>query len=34
MLFAPAAVIITAIESGESFHAGGLDLRLLDVAFQ
>lgn len=34
MLFAPAAVIITAIESGESFHAGGLDLRLLDAAFQ
>jgi methenyltetrahydromethanopterin cyclohydrolase len=34
MLFAPAAVIITALESGESFHAGGLDLSLLDAAFR
>ena len=34
MLFAPAAVIVTALESGESFRAGGLDLDLLDAAFQ
>jgi methenyltetrahydromethanopterin cyclohydrolase len=34
MLFAPAAVIVTALETGESFHAGGLDLSLLDAAFQ
>src|SRR5436309_8921911 len=34
MLFAPAAVIVTALESGESFHAGGLDLDLLDAAFR
>ena len=34
MLFAPAAVIVTAAETGESFHAGGLDLGLLDAAFQ
>jgi methenyltetrahydromethanopterin cyclohydrolase len=33
MLFAPAAVIVTALETGESFHAGGLDLSLLDAAF-
>jgi methenyltetrahydromethanopterin cyclohydrolase len=34
MLFAPAAVIVTALETGESFHVGGLDLSLLDAAFQ
>jgi len=33
MLFAPAAVIVTALETGESFHAGGLNLSLLDAAF-
>jgi methenyltetrahydromethanopterin cyclohydrolase len=33
MLFAPAEVIITAIETGESFHAGGVDVGLLDAAF-
>jgi methenyltetrahydromethanopterin cyclohydrolase len=33
MLFAPAAVIVTALETGESFHGGGLDLSLLDAAF-
>jgi len=34
MLFAPAAVIVTALESGESFHAGDIDLDLLDAAFR
>jgi methenyltetrahydromethanopterin cyclohydrolase len=34
MLFAPAAVIVTALETGESFHAGGLEPKLLDAAFQ
>jgi methenyltetrahydromethanopterin cyclohydrolase len=34
MLFAPAAVIVTAIETGESFRAGGIDLDLLDAAFR
>jgi methenyltetrahydromethanopterin cyclohydrolase len=33
MLFAPAEVIITAIETGESFHGGGVDVGLLDAAF-
>src|SRR5215469_5773752 len=33
MLFAPAEVIVTAIETGESFHAGGVDVGLLDAAF-
>jgi methenyltetrahydromethanopterin cyclohydrolase len=33
MLFAPAEVIITAIETGESFAAGGVDVGLLDAAF-
>jgi methenyltetrahydromethanopterin cyclohydrolase len=33
LLFAPAEVIVTAIETGESFHAGGVDERLLDAAF-
>ena len=33
MLFAPAEVIVTAIETGESFHGGGVDVGLLDVAF-
>jgi methenyltetrahydromethanopterin cyclohydrolase len=34
MLFAPAAVIVTALETGDSFHAGGLDQGLLDAAFR
>jgi methenyltetrahydromethanopterin cyclohydrolase len=33
MLFAPAEVVVTAIETGESFHGGGVDLGLLDAAF-
>ncbi len=34
MLFSPAAVIVTAIDSGESFHAGRLDPGLLDLSFR
>ncbi|MGA7489012.1 MAG: methenyltetrahydromethanopterin cyclohydrolase [Xanthobacteraceae bacterium] len=33
MLFSPAEVIVTAIEAGESFHRGRLDLKLLDASF-
>ncbi len=33
MLFSPAEVIVTAIESGESFHAGRIDTKLLDASF-
>lgn len=33
MLFSPAEVIVTALESGASFHAGGLDLAQLDASF-
>jgi methenyltetrahydromethanopterin cyclohydrolase len=33
MLFSPAAVIVTALESGESFRAGRVDLDLLDASF-
>lgn len=33
MLFSPAEVIVTAIESGESFHAGAVHLKLLDASF-
>jgi methenyltetrahydromethanopterin cyclohydrolase len=33
MLFSPAEVTITALESGESFHAGHLNLGLLDASF-
>jgi len=33
MLFSPASVIVTALESGRSFHAGGLDMALLDASF-
>jgi methenyltetrahydromethanopterin cyclohydrolase len=33
MLFSPAEVIVTAIESGESFHAGAVDHKLLDASF-
>lgn len=33
MLFSPAEVIVTAIEAGESFHAGHVNASLLDVSF-
>jgi methenyltetrahydromethanopterin cyclohydrolase len=33
MLFSPASVIVTAIDSGKSFHAGQLDNALLDLSF-
>ena len=33
MLFSPAQVIVTAIDSGESFHKGHVDLKLLDASF-
>jgi methenyltetrahydromethanopterin cyclohydrolase len=33
MLFSPAAVTVTAIESGESFVAGAVDAALLDASF-
>ncbi len=33
MLFSPAEVIVTAIDSGESFHKGSLHLSLLDASF-
>ncbi|MGH6796763.1 MAG: methenyltetrahydromethanopterin cyclohydrolase [Roseiarcus sp.] len=33
MLFSPAEVIVTAIESGESFHGGALHHTLLDASF-
>lgn len=33
MLFSPASVIVTAVESGKSFHAGKLDEALLDKSF-
>ena len=33
MLFSPAQVIVTAIDSGESFHKGRVDLKLLDASF-
>jgi len=33
MLFSPAKVIVTAIETGESFHAGELNFALLDKSF-
>lgn len=33
MLFSPAEVIVTAIDSGESFHQGHVDLKLLDASF-
>ena len=34
MLFSPAEVIITAIESGASFRAGKLHHELLDASFR
>lgn len=33
MLFSPASVIVTAVESGKSFRAGKLDNELLDLSF-
>ena len=33
MLFSPAQVVVTALESGESFHAGQVNLDLLDASF-
>ena len=33
MLFSPASVIVTAVESGNSFHAGRLDDELLNISF-
>jgi methenyltetrahydromethanopterin cyclohydrolase len=33
MLFSPAAVIVTAVETGESFHTGEINLKLLDESF-
>jgi methenyltetrahydromethanopterin cyclohydrolase len=33
MLFSPASVVVTAVESGKSFHAGKLDNALLDQSF-
>jgi methenyltetrahydromethanopterin cyclohydrolase len=33
MLFSPAEVIVTAVESGESFRGGHVDLGLLDASF-
>lgn len=33
MLFSPAEVTVTALQTGESFHAGRLNLSLLDASF-
>ena len=33
MLFSPACVVVTALQSGRSFHAGKIDLDLLDTSF-
>lgn len=33
MLFSPAAIAVTALETGESFHAGEINLDLLDASF-
>ncbi len=33
MLFSPAKIVVTALESGNSFHAGEFDLKLLEAAF-
>jgi methenyltetrahydromethanopterin cyclohydrolase len=33
MLFSPAEAIVTAVETGESFHAGSLNPALLDASF-
>src|SRR5262245_16950153 len=33
MLFSPGQITVTALETGESFHAGQLNLKLLDASF-
>lgn len=33
MLFSPAKITVTALETGESFHSGEIDLSLLDASF-
>jgi methenyltetrahydromethanopterin cyclohydrolase len=33
MLFSPASVTVTAIETGDSFFAGSVDPALLDASF-
>ncbi len=33
MLFSPASVVVTAIQSGRSFHAGQFDMELLETSF-
>jgi methenyltetrahydromethanopterin cyclohydrolase len=33
LLFSPAEVMITALETGETFRGGGVDLKLLDASF-
>jgi len=33
MLFSPAKIAVTALESGETFHSGAIDLNLLDASF-
>src|SRR5262249_52543921 len=33
MLFSPAQVIVTAIETGESFQRGGINAEMLDACF-
>jgi methenyltetrahydromethanopterin cyclohydrolase len=33
LLFSPASVIVTAVDSGKSFHAGRLDEELLNKSF-
>jgi methenyltetrahydromethanopterin cyclohydrolase len=33
MLFSPAKITVTALETGKSFHAGEMDLGLLDASF-
>jgi methenyltetrahydromethanopterin cyclohydrolase len=33
MLFSPAQIVVTALESGHSFRAGSIDLKLLDASF-
>lgn len=33
MLFSPAAVVVTALDTGESFRAGSVNLSLLDASF-
>ena len=33
MLFSPAEVIVTALDTGESFHRGSINSKLLDASF-